>query len=43
MADTPRVVVITLPDGTRVVTDSDDLTLPEANQTGDHTGGMGPL
>jgi len=35
--------VILLPEGTRVITDGDDLTLPEANKTGDHTGGRGPL
>lgn len=42
--DAADVIVIEYPPRTRVYTDEDDdLDLPEANRTGDHTGGLGPL
>lgn len=37
--DTPAVIEFTAP----ITTEADDLTLPEANLTGDHTDGMGAL
>lgn len=37
--DEPVIITFTAP----VVTESDDLTLPSVNETGDQTGGMGTL
>lgn len=36
-------VVIELPEDVYVFTELDHLDLPSANETGDQTGGMGPL